>query len=176
MHIFWRRRWHPTPVLLPGKSHWWRSLVGYSPWGCRVRQAVTQHACICNVIDMTEHKSAFLLFIFYLCHLFFVPPLFLFCTFETNNWIYFMNLFYLLYWFIAIQPWMLLWITLRLKVYILTFQYAFNNTILLLMWENYRSIFHFPSHILHYFVVIYTSTYTINATTHHYFFFKQSSL
>ena len=24
-----RRRWHPTPVLLPGKSHGWRSLVGY---------------------------------------------------------------------------------------------------------------------------------------------------
>ena len=30
---FWRRRWHPTPVLLPGKSHGWRSLVGCSPWG-----------------------------------------------------------------------------------------------------------------------------------------------
>ena len=29
----WRRRLHPTPVLLPGKSHGWRSLVGYSPWG-----------------------------------------------------------------------------------------------------------------------------------------------
>ena len=28
-----RRRWHPTPVLLPGKSHGWRSLGGYSPWG-----------------------------------------------------------------------------------------------------------------------------------------------
>ena len=28
--------WQPTPVLLPGKSHGWRSLVGYSPWGCRV--------------------------------------------------------------------------------------------------------------------------------------------
>ena len=28
----WRRKWHPTPVLLPGKSHGWRSLVGYSPW------------------------------------------------------------------------------------------------------------------------------------------------
>ena len=26
-------KWHPTPVLLPGKSHGWRSLVGYSPWG-----------------------------------------------------------------------------------------------------------------------------------------------
>ena len=29
-----RRQWHPTPVLLPGKSHRWRSLVGCSPWGC----------------------------------------------------------------------------------------------------------------------------------------------
>ena len=28
-----RRQWHPTPVLLPGKSHGRRSLVGYSPWG-----------------------------------------------------------------------------------------------------------------------------------------------
>ena len=27
------RQWHPTPVLLPGKSHWRRSLVGCSPWG-----------------------------------------------------------------------------------------------------------------------------------------------
>ena len=26
-------RWHPTPVLLPGKSHGRRSLVGCSPWG-----------------------------------------------------------------------------------------------------------------------------------------------
>ena len=30
---FWRRQWHPTPVLLPGKSHGWRSLVACSPWG-----------------------------------------------------------------------------------------------------------------------------------------------
>ena len=29
----WRRQWHPTLVLLPGKSHGWRSLVGCSPWG-----------------------------------------------------------------------------------------------------------------------------------------------
>ena len=29
----WRRQWHPTPVLLPGKSHGWRSLVGCGPWG-----------------------------------------------------------------------------------------------------------------------------------------------
>ena len=30
---WWRRQWHPTPVLLPGKSHGWRSLVGCSPRG-----------------------------------------------------------------------------------------------------------------------------------------------
>ena len=29
----WRRKWQPTPVFLPGKSHGQRSLVGYSPWG-----------------------------------------------------------------------------------------------------------------------------------------------
>ena len=30
-----RRQWHPTPVVLPGKSHGRRSLVGCSPWGCK---------------------------------------------------------------------------------------------------------------------------------------------
>ena len=33
MENSWRRQWHPTPVLLPGKSHEWRSLEGCSPWG-----------------------------------------------------------------------------------------------------------------------------------------------
>ena len=32
-NIPWRRKWQPTPVVLPGKSHGRRSLVGYSPWG-----------------------------------------------------------------------------------------------------------------------------------------------
>ena len=30
---FWRRQWQPTLVLLPGKSHGQRSLIGCSPWG-----------------------------------------------------------------------------------------------------------------------------------------------
>ena len=30
--IPWRRKWQPTPVLVPGKPHAQRSLVGYSPW------------------------------------------------------------------------------------------------------------------------------------------------
>ena len=33
--LSWRRKWQPTSVLLPGKSHGWRSLVGCSPWGCK---------------------------------------------------------------------------------------------------------------------------------------------
>ena len=31
----WRGEWLPTIVFLPEKSHGWRSLAGYSPWGCR---------------------------------------------------------------------------------------------------------------------------------------------
>ena len=33
--IPWRRKWHPTPEFVPGKSHGQRSLVGYSPQGCK---------------------------------------------------------------------------------------------------------------------------------------------
>ena len=33
VEVYWRRQWHPTPVLLPRKSHGRRSLVDYSPWG-----------------------------------------------------------------------------------------------------------------------------------------------
>ena len=33
--IPWRRKWQPSPGLLPGKSHGRRSLVGYSPSGCK---------------------------------------------------------------------------------------------------------------------------------------------
>ena len=31
--LVWRRKWQPTTVFLLGKSHGWRSLVGYNPWG-----------------------------------------------------------------------------------------------------------------------------------------------
>ena len=41
MKILWRRKWQPTPVPLPGKPHGWRSVIGYSPWGCRVRHDFT---------------------------------------------------------------------------------------------------------------------------------------
>ena len=31
----WKRKWQPTLVFLPGKSHGQRSLTGYSPWSCK---------------------------------------------------------------------------------------------------------------------------------------------
>ena len=33
--ILWRKKGQPTPIFLPGKPHGQRSLVGYSPWGCK---------------------------------------------------------------------------------------------------------------------------------------------
>ena len=33
--MHWRRKWQPTPVFLPGKSYGRRSLLGFSPWGCK---------------------------------------------------------------------------------------------------------------------------------------------
>ena len=31
----WRRKWQPSPVISPEKSHGQRSLVNYGPWGCK---------------------------------------------------------------------------------------------------------------------------------------------
>ena len=39
--IPWRRKWQPTPVFLPGKSHGQRSVTGYSSWG-RKEWAMTE--------------------------------------------------------------------------------------------------------------------------------------
>ena len=33
--ITWTRKWQPTSVFLPGKSHGQRSLADYSPWDCK---------------------------------------------------------------------------------------------------------------------------------------------
>ena len=33
--ILWKRKWQPTPVILPGESHGQRKLAGYSPWDCK---------------------------------------------------------------------------------------------------------------------------------------------
>ena len=58
-----KRRWHPTPVLLPGKSHGWRSLVGCSPWGRQSRTRLsnfpfTFHFHVLEK-EMAPHSSTF---------------------------------------------------------------------------------------------------------------------
>ena len=42
----WRRKWQPTSVFMPGKSHGRRSLAGYTPWVCKESDMteVTWHA------------------------------------------------------------------------------------------------------------------------------------
>ena len=53
-HICWRRKWQPTPVLLPGKSHGWKSLVGYSPWGCKELET-TERLHFCFLTSIHEY-------------------------------------------------------------------------------------------------------------------------
>ena len=49
-----RRKWQPTPVFLPGKSYGQRSLAGYSPWGRRESDIVTEQGAEQNG---PEHQS-----------------------------------------------------------------------------------------------------------------------
>ena len=54
-----RRQWQPTPVLLPGKSHGRRSLVGCSPWGPE-ESDTTEHLhfhCYALEKEMATHSS-----------------------------------------------------------------------------------------------------------------------
>ena len=57
--ILWRRKWQPTLVFLPGKSHGQRSLVGYTPWGHkRVRHdLVTKRQQCLEYIHNPKHLS-----------------------------------------------------------------------------------------------------------------------
>ena len=53
--ILRRRAWQPTLVFLPGESHGQRNLVGYSPWGCRVRHySVTNTFTSLSYIDFPD--------------------------------------------------------------------------------------------------------------------------
>ena len=52
--IPWRRKWQPTPIVLPGKSHGWRSLAGYSLWGHK-ESNTTEHMHACTHVH--THKQ-----------------------------------------------------------------------------------------------------------------------
>ena len=67
--ILWRRKWQPTPVLLPGKSHGWRSLADYRWWGWKESDTTERlsHTYIQTYITMfqAQCKALYLLH----CHL-----------------------------------------------------------------------------------------------------------
>ena len=45
--ISWSRKWQPTPVFLPGKSHGWRIMAAYRPWGAKSQTWLSNwtHTC-----------------------------------------------------------------------------------------------------------------------------------
>ena len=54
----WRRAWQPTPVFLPGESHGQRSLMGYSPWGCKELDTTEQRSTHTHVaVDIKPKKK-----------------------------------------------------------------------------------------------------------------------
>ena len=64
--ISWKRKWKPTVVFLPGKSHGQRSLAGYSPWGCKesdMSEWLTRHI-FCSWIIVLEYTVSFFFFLF----------------------------------------------------------------------------------------------------------------
>ena len=59
----WRRKWQPTPVLLPGNLHGQRSLVGYSPWGGKESDTTKEeqqfyNSCLELLEEGCGHKQA----------------------------------------------------------------------------------------------------------------------
>ena len=63
--IPWRRKWQPTSVFLPGKSHGQRSLVGYSPWGCK-ESDITERLSLHTHRDWQNYKTVALMLIHFL--------------------------------------------------------------------------------------------------------------
>jgi len=58
--ILWRRKWQPTPVVLPEKFHEQRSLMGYSPWGHKIvrHKLVTKpHQMYITTLDTKKDKN-----------------------------------------------------------------------------------------------------------------------
>ena len=68
--ILWRRKWQPTPVFFLGESRGWRSLTGYSPWGCKELDTterlhfhfhVSIEVCVCLKLILYTHIHFFFL-------------------------------------------------------------------------------------------------------------------
>ena len=96
--IPWRRKWQPTPVFLPGKSHGWKSLAGYSSWG----QKRAGH----DLETKQQQHRSFSEWLWYFGHL--LIGYILFTTGFEDMFIYFRYMFFIRY--------MILWVSLILWI------------------------------------------------------------
>ena len=55
--IPWRRKWQPTPVRLPRKSHGQRTQTGYCPWDCKESWTVAYQAPLSTGFSRQEYCS-----------------------------------------------------------------------------------------------------------------------
>ena len=65
--MHWRRKWLPTPVFLPEKSHGQMSLVGYNAKGCK--ESDTTERLSTYIMNL----STFLKYLFIECHVMAIP-------------------------------------------------------------------------------------------------------
>ena len=78
--IPWRRKWHSTPVLLPGKSHGRRSPTGYRPWGRKESNMTEQLSTIFHCIYVPHFPYPFLCW-----RTFRLLPCFCYCKYYCNE-------------------------------------------------------------------------------------------
>ena len=74
----WRRKWQPTPVFLPGKSHGQRGQVGYSRWDLKESDMTEQlnthahtHMCVC-VYHICVHIFVYTIYVYMYTHIYHV--------------------------------------------------------------------------------------------------------
>ena len=68
--IPWRRKSQPTPVFLPGRSHQQRSLIGYSPWGCKESDTTERLHFLLRLVQWfveASYRVRFVLRFFFVC-------------------------------------------------------------------------------------------------------------
>ena len=89
----WNRKWQPTPVFLPGKSHGQRSLECYSPWGRKESDTTEQLSSNNNILSVWV-GIAVVMYLEVLQRLPGVPDFYLLSSFKNHRFIYLCSIVY----------------------------------------------------------------------------------
>ena len=98
----WRRKWQPTLVPLLGKSHGQRSLVGYSPWGCKDSDTTerlsdfTFCSITWSILSSRRYSSTFLIssLFSFLFVIFNGIMTYIFHFSHLSHWLHYLNTFF----------------------------------------------------------------------------------